>query len=123
MVRWDEISATAIGFESPPHIPSVSIEGVVKDAILDSLIKDRRRMALEIFPIDPAVMAAHGLLAEYRVDDASVHWRIPLIQVPGVVKTAARAAQAFQPDRWRGYFQRPWTGGVFRFRRQRIGPA
>jgi hypothetical protein len=120
LVPWSDVRVVWIGYESPPHIPSVSIEGVVKDAIVDSLVKDRRRMALEIGPGDPSVLERHAALTPYTVDG---QWRIPLLQVAGVVKATTRGVQTFHPTAWRGFVRRPWTGGIFRYRRRKTGPV
>ena len=124
LVPWSAIGGIGIGYEAPPDIPSITIEGVLADLIADQLVKDRRRVALEVYPmVNPET---YELLNRDRIELAppypglsGVRWSIPL--PPGVLKPAARGAEAFGGQRWRGYYERPWTGGVMRYRRPRRG--
>jgi hypothetical protein len=124
VVPWPEIGGLGIGYEAPPDIPSITIEGMLKDAIVDQLVKDRRRVALEVYPADPST--DYELLKPDRIELAppypglsGVRWSIPL--PPGVLTKTARGAEAFGGERWRGYYERPWTGGVMRYRRPKRG--
>jgi hypothetical protein len=94
LVPWSEIGGLGIGYEAPPDIPSITIEGILKDAIVEQLIKDRRRVALEVYPAE--VAGAYDMLKPDRIELAppypglaGVRWSIPL--PPGVVRTTAAA--------------------------------
>jgi hypothetical protein len=73
-----------------------------------------------VYPAE--VAGAYEMLTPDRIELAppypglaGVRWSIPL--PPGVVRTTARGAEAFGGERWRGWYERPWTGGVMRYRR------
>jgi len=123
LLAWPQIAAIGIGYEAPPHIPSTSVEQLAAEFIADQIIKDRRRVALEIFPADPGLVAATRALLAYRVvteapwpDVPGERWRILLPARPGMPKTIAGAAQQYASRQWRGWFRRPWTGGLVRMR-------
>ena len=88
-VPWSEIAAVGIGFEQPPNAPRIptsitdAVSGFLSAKALEAMgVEDIRKVALEIYPVDPAVMARHKVLArlrrEYespRVDLPPVRWR------------------------------------------------
>jgi hypothetical protein len=124
---WHEIAAVGIGFESPPHIPALTPEALLKEMVqkvtVDKLIKDRRKMALEIFPRTaetwgraPALHVFRRTLEAPWPDLIGERWQIPLPARPGLAGGITRGAQQFAPGLWRGWFRRPWTGGLIRTR-------
>jgi len=120
---WHEIAAVGIGFESPPEIPSLSPADLVSKVTLDKLIKDRRKMALEIFPRTaweraPALQVFRKNLEAPWPDVTGERWQIPLGPRPGLPGRITRGAQQFAPGLWRGWFRRPWTGGLVTVRQR-----
>jgi hypothetical protein len=123
LLGWPQVAAVGIGYEAPPHIPSISLEETAAEFLADHIMKDRRRVALEIFPADPGLVAGTPALLPYRVaaeapwpDVSGERWRILLPPQPGLPRTIAGAAQQVAPRHWRGWFRRPWTGGLVRVR-------
>jgi hypothetical protein len=119
---WHEIAAIGIGFESPPDVPSLSPADLISKVTVDKLIKDRRKMALEIFPRTaweraPALQVFRRSLESPWPDVSGERWQIPLGRRPGLPGRITRAAQQFAPGLWRGWFRRPWTGALFSRRR------
>lgn len=122
MVAWEEIAAVGIGYEQPPSMPSLpasledAVKGYVQDKVKDALKVDgKRRIAVEIFPFLPERVDGYPALARFKrtyqapaAGLPSVRWRMPLPPVYGVAHSITRGAQTFQPQRWLGWFARPW---------------
>lgn len=122
LLPWDEIAAFGIGFESPPDVPSLSPADLVAKVTVDRVVKNRRRLALEIFPRSPEAWDRAPALALFQrhldppwSDVSGQRWQIPL--GPGVARRITRGAQHFAPEPWRGWFRRPWNSGLVRLRR------
>jgi hypothetical protein len=127
VVEWSDIAAIGIGFEQPPNVPKLATSAadlllnVAEPIVFKKLgIKDLRKVGLEIYPLDRAVLGRHPEFARYqreyappRADLLSVRWRIPLPPVIGVAKTVETGARAFAGHRFLGWFRRPWSGGLF----------
>lgn len=133
VLAWEDVAAVGIGYEQPPDLPKIptSIEGAIKD-VLEDRIKDvlkldgKRRVAVEIFPVTLESMQGHTALARYRREYPapleglpSVRWRIALPPVIGVARGIGRGVESFQPQRWLGWFARPWRGALPYGRRYR----
>lgn len=111
---WEAVAAIGIGYDQPPELPALTLQDYVKDKLLDAMIDRRRRIAVEIFPIDPRAIAQQPLLARYRREGAApapglpqVLWRLPLPPLGSLAVSVARGVQSFQPQRWLGWFERP----------------
>jgi hypothetical protein len=126
LLPWAEIAAVGVGYEQPPEVPSLplSVQDAIKDAVADKIkdavkLDDKRRVALEIFPADPAAADRQPLLTPFRKEQAPpapglppVRWRLVLPPVLGVARAAERGVRTSAPQRWLGWFARPWTGGL-----------
>ena len=126
LLPWEEVAATGIGYTQPPNVPGLSLSiqdaiiGYTEDKIKDALKLDgKRSIAFEIFPVRPEIMERYPLLAGYRREMpppfaglSAVRWRVPLPPVIGVARRISHGAQTFQPQRWLGWFARPWRGGL-----------
>lgn len=127
LVAWEDVTAVGIGYEQPPHLPSVptSIDGAIKDFLADKIkdtvrLKDLRKVALEIYPRAEELATGHPDLMRYwRTYPAqfdglpAARWRLPLPPLTGVARTVSRALHTYQPQRSIGWFKRPWSGGLF----------
>ncbi|HEY2674897.1 MAG TPA: hypothetical protein VGJ07_31580 [Rugosimonospora sp.] len=127
VVPWPEIVALGLGYQVPPaegwKIP-VSQDGV-KDLAQEYLagkvqealqISDKRRIALEIYPSDPAAKGRYPKLAPYWKRDVPPVaglpdwlWRFPLPPVVSIGQAVERGARTVAPTRWLGWFLRPWS--------------
>jgi hypothetical protein len=130
---WDAVAGVAVTYETPPSLPH--LPGSVTDALKDYLvgkigdavgIKDFRRLAVEIFPVDPAPYPAlrHRLVeavapGEPADELPALSWRIVLPPSMAVARQIAAAVIACREDRWRGPVQRPW--GTYRRARAQDG--
>jgi hypothetical protein len=106
-----------------PSLP-LSVQDALKDYVADKIkdavkLDNKRRVALEIFPVDPAAVERHTLLTRYRREQQppatglpGVRWRLVLPPVMGVARGVERGVRTFQAQRWLGWFARPWTGGL-----------
>jgi hypothetical protein len=125
-VDWSQISAVGIGFEAPPHVPSAptSLDAAVSGFLVDKItqavkLEDRRKIALEIYPRDPAGMEAYKDLLPYRRSGPAprselppVRWRVPLPPVGSGTSLVDEGVGTFAPYLWLGWFQRPWSGSL-----------
>jgi hypothetical protein len=126
-LSWPEVAGIGIGFETPPSTPSVAtsvedvIKGYLEDKIKDAVkLRDLRKVALEIYPVDTGLAERHPELSRYWREYPSqfpplpsARWRLPLPPMTGVARTVTRAINTHQPQRSLGWFKRPWTGGLF----------
>jgi hypothetical protein len=130
LIRWDDVVAVGIAYEQPPeetpklHVPS-SVEDEVKGRVADFLndqahevlqISNKRRIALEIFPRQLAAVQAYPRLKPYwqtwtppQGGLPPAGWRLPLPPVVTIAQEIGRGAQAFQPNRWLGWYAKPWA--------------
>ncbi|HCT75352.1 MAG TPA: hypothetical protein DGT23_01905 [Micromonosporaceae bacterium] len=136
LIPWHEVAAIGIGYEQPPELPSLttSFEDAVKSYAAGKAketlkVDGKRRIAVEIFPIDAHAVAGQPLLCRYRSEQTppaeelhSVRWRLPIPPVVGVAGGIERGVRTFHPDRWLGWFARPWSGGALVGRR-RLDPS
>jgi hypothetical protein len=124
---WDRLAAVGVGYELPPSQPNVAtsvdaaISGFVLDKVTEATKIDRRSVALELYPRDPADVDRHRALARYRKEGAGprpdlppVRWRLLLPPVGSGVGTIERGVTTFAPHVWLGWFQRPWSGSLIR---------
>jgi hypothetical protein len=126
LVTWAEIAAVGIGYEQPPDVPKLPTSlldaagGVIEDKLKQALkFDDKRKVALEIFPVDPRAFQQHPSLVRYRKTGPVPHpalpperWRVGLPPALGVAKATEHGARTFAAPRWLGWFARPWTGGL-----------
>jgi hypothetical protein len=135
LVTWAEIAALGIGYEQPPDVPKLPTSlldaagGVVEDKLKQALkFDDKRKVALEIFPVDARCFERHPSLVRYRKsgpvptlaqpDTVALpallpeRWRVGLPPALGVAKATEHGARTFATPRWLGWFARPWTGGL-----------
>jgi len=115
LLPWEAVAAVGIGYEQPPSLPSLSLQDLLKDRIVDALVDPRRRIAVEIFPVDPGTVELQPALRRYRREGQApaeglprLRWRLPLPPYSGLVARVTEGVQSFQPQRWLGWFARPW---------------
>jgi hypothetical protein len=127
MLPWQEVAAIGIGYETPPNLPSVPasltdvLSAMAVDKVKDAIrLKDLRKVALEIYPVDPGMVSRYPLFAPYwrqypaQFDGLPpVRVRLPLPPFTGVARTVTQAITHYQPQRSLGWFKRPCTGGLF----------
>ena len=96
-------------------MPKIFIEDAISDKLADAVIDRRRRLAVEIFPIDPAAVAEQAILARYRREGPAprpglpqVRWRVPMAPFGRLAARLEEGVKTFQPARWIGWFARPW---------------
>jgi hypothetical protein len=129
---WDEVAAIGIGYEAKPDDPepALRVPGSVRDEVKDRIqryateqamevlhVSDKRRIAVEIYPIAPEVLARHPRLKPYVKPLAapgsparqSSAWRLPLPPVISIAQQAGRGAETFAPTRWLGWYARQWS--------------
>jgi hypothetical protein len=128
VVPWPEIVAFGLGYQVPPAkrltVPLSSddvkdmaqeyLAGRVREALQ---VSDARRIALEIYPWHPAAERHYRRLAPYWKRDVppvaglpDFLWRFPLPPVVSIGQAVERGARVVAPQRWLGWFARPWSG-------------
>jgi hypothetical protein len=126
VIPWPEIVAFGIGYGVAPTEPMKvpTSEDDVKDMAKEYLagqarevlqISDKRRLALEIYPIHPAAEDRYPRLRPYWKRDAppvrglpDFLWRFPLPPVVPIGQAIERAARMVVPQRWLGWVPRRW---------------
>lgn len=117
LLEWSEIAAIGLGYEAPPERLGVLPARKLEHRIADKIVKDRRRVTLDIFPRTaeawdraPALQSFRHTLDAPWPDVSGERWLILLPARPGLPLRIRRAAERFAPDVWRGWFRRPWGG-------------
>lgn len=112
---WESLTAIGIGYEQPPDLPTLSLADYVREKMVNATIDPKRRIALEIFPVDPRFLEQQKLLLHFRKEGpppapglSAARWRVPLPPFSGLAMKVGQAVQTFQPGRWIGWFARPW---------------
>lgn len=113
LLAWEEVAALGIGYEVAP------MRGIVR-----RLLRDKQRVAFEVFAVDPADLRRTPALQRYLVTQpapwpevAAEHLRVPLPPFARLPAKLTRAARGAAPQLWRGWFRRPWTGTVWHLAR------
>jgi hypothetical protein len=127
-VPWPDVVALGIGYEqaeaerpkTPTSVDGLKelITGYLTDKVSEPLqVSDKRRIALEIYPVRLDAVHQFPKLAQYWIalpppveGVPSVGWRFPLPPVVSIAEEIDRGAHAFQPDRRLGWYPRPWSG-------------
>jgi hypothetical protein len=127
VLPWPELLAVGIGYQVAPEeelkLPT-SVDDL-KDAAKEYMagkasealqVSGKRRLALEIFPIRPDAVVRYPRLKPYwqmqpppRAGLPLWRWRFPLPPVVSIAETIGRGIYAFTPQRWLGWFPRPWS--------------
>lgn len=111
---WPELRGISIGHATAApekaKIPT-SVEGAVTDFLSDKAsealhVSGKRRIALEIYPVRRDAAQRYPRLKPYWKDQM---WRFPLPPVVSIAQEIGQGARAFQPDRWLGWVDRPWS--------------
>jgi hypothetical protein len=122
LLPWDEVAAVGIGYEQPPNLPSIpssiedAVAGFVKEKIKEAVkLDDKRRFAVEIFPVDAAFADRYPLIARYRREQQppaaglpALRWRLLIPPLAGAARDIGRGVQTYRPQLWIGWFARPW---------------
>jgi hypothetical protein len=127
VLPWPEIVAVGIGYGNAPaareKIPTSvdDIKDLVKDFLVDRSkealqISENRKLALEIYPVDPNAEGRYPRLKPYwRYEVPPIaglpdrQWRFPLPPVVSIGQAIEHGARTWQPQRWVGWFPRPWS--------------
>jgi hypothetical protein len=128
VVPWQDVAGIGLGYENAPaekqKVPT-SIDGLkelVKDYLADRTkealqISGKRRVTLEIFPARPDVLDGYPKLTPYwEVQPPpfaglpAQRWSFPLPPVVSIAQAIDRGGRMFRPDRWLGWYARPWSG-------------
>jgi hypothetical protein len=128
VVPWQEVAAIGIGYEQAPDEPTKiptstdDLKDMAKDYLAGKAsealhVSGERRLALEIFPVRPDAPRWFPKLQPYWTQLPPparglppYEWRFPLPPVMAIAHEVGRGAQTFQPQRWLGWFARPWSG-------------
>lgn len=129
LLEWSEIAAVGLGYEAPPERISGLPARKLEHRIADKIVKDRRRITLDIFPKSaeawdraPALQGFRQSLDAPWPDVSGERWLILLPSRPGLHLRIRRGAERFAPDVWRGWFRRPWGGLAPLAHRAATGP-
>lgn len=129
---WNEVAAIGVGYEAKPGdpAPALRVPGSVQDEIKDRVhryatdqamellhVSDKRRLAMEIYPVAPELLDRHPRLKPYlkrlsppgSPSSQSSAWRLPLPPVIAIAQQAGRGAETFAPTRWLGWYARRWS--------------
>lgn len=131
-VPWTEVAALGVGYEARPDDPEPGfrVPGSVEDEVKDRVkryatehamellhVSDKRRIALEIYPMGSELLAKHPRLKPYVKQlsppgspaQQSSAWRLPLPPVVSIAQEVGRGAEAYAPTRWLGWYARRWS--------------
>jgi hypothetical protein len=130
VVPWSEVYAVGLGYEQAPaekqRLPTSvdDLKGVVKDYTVDKVsealhVSGKRRIVLEIMPARPDDAAQrYPKLKPYWKHQPPPfaglppqQWSFPLPPVVSIAHEIERGVRTFQPQRWLGWYPRPWSGG------------
>ncbi|GIH20833.1 hypothetical protein Raf01_90050 [Rugosimonospora africana] len=130
VVPWPEIVGFGLGYEVPPAerfavpLSKDDVADLAKDYLAGRVqealqVSDKRRIALEIYPWHPAAEQYYRKLAPYWKRDVppvaglpDFLWRFPMPPVVSIGQAVEQGARVVAPQRWLGWFQRPWSGSA-----------
>jgi hypothetical protein len=125
---WPEVFAVGLGYEQAPaakqSLPTSveDVKGIVKDYTVDKVsealqVSDKRRIVLEIIPARPDAPERYRKLKPYWKHQPPPwaglppqQWAFPLPPVVSIAHDVERGVRTFQPQRWLGWYPRPWSG-------------
>jgi len=125
---WSEVYAVGLGYGQAPaderKLPTSieDVKGVVKDYTVDKVsealhVSGKRRIVLEIIPARPDAQQQYPKLKPYWKHQPPpfaglppFQWAFPLPPVVSIAHEIERGVRTFQPQRWLGWYPRPWSG-------------
>jgi hypothetical protein len=128
VVPWSEVYAVGLGYEQAAEerksVPTSmdDLKGIVKDYTVDKVsealqVSGKRRIALEIMPVRPDTAKRYPKLQPYWKHQPPPwaglppeQWRFPLPPVVSIAEEIERGIRTFQPQRFLGWYPRPWSG-------------
>lgn len=128
VVPWPEVYAVGLGYQQAPagkrSLPTSldDVKGIVKDYTVDKVsdalqVSGERRIVLEIMPGRPDAEQRYRKLKPYWKHQPPpwaglppFQWSFPLPPVASIAHEVERGIRTFQPQRWLGWYPRPWSG-------------
>lgn len=128
VVGWADLAGVGIAYqraaEEPTTLPASvdevreRVQEYLADAAAEALqVSGKRRIVLEIYPARtdagdrvPLLKPYWKVLTPPAAGLPAWGWSFPLPPVVSIAREIARGAQAVRPDRWIGWYARPWTG-------------
>lgn len=127
VLPWQQLVAVGFGYEQADPEPH-KIPGGAQEIATDYLagkaqealqVSDKRRIAMEIYPVRPDAAAWFPKLQPYwqqqlyppRAGLPPFGWRFPLPPVVSIAQAIDHGVGTFQPHRRLGWYARPWSGG------------
>jgi hypothetical protein len=128
LVPWQDVYAVGIGYEVAEEEATKIAHSFddLKDEVSEYLsskamealqVSPNRRLVLEIFPVQPDASVRFPRLKPYwkalpppAAGLPEFAWRFPLPPVVSIARQIAVGLAQRVPQRWLGWFPRPWSG-------------